>query len=152
MTTQGDLFDFDVENAGTTLLVDADAIQQLEVTPVHVTDSDYPSFTIQATTPLTWKKSNINGLAKDVRINAHLKNLMREHTSFRNWLNTVVACHITYGSLDAIEYPLPDQFIDDYGIDHITVETYSAEALRMPVMNGRRPQPVLSEASVHVLI
>lgn len=111
----------------------------------------FPSFVVEATTPLSWRNSHIYSLVKEVRINQTIKDLMNDDVSFANWVRTIISCHISLNPLDAIEYPAPDQFRDDYGIMYLTVETFSKTVLDSAIEGRRRPQPELKEATIHVL-
>jgi hypothetical protein len=113
---------------------------------------EVPAFVVNLTHVLTWKRSDINGLVKELRINKILTGWMNDNPGFRNWVMTILSCHIALNPLDAIEYPVPDQYQDEYGIGWVTVESFSKEALSGGVKDGRRVQPELKECTIHVMI
>jgi hypothetical protein len=127
------------------------ALPPINTTPCK-TDSPIPAFVVNLTHVLTWKRSDINGLVKELRINKILTGWMNDNPGFRNWVMTVLSCHIALNPLDAIEYPVPDQYQDEYGIGWVTVESFSKEALSGGVKDGRRVQPELKECTIHVMI
>lgn len=136
-------------------IVPAPQVQQItDVEPILIPYPPTTPIVVSTTQKLTWKKSNLEGIVKEIRFNAHLKAWMNEDKSFANWLWSIVSAHITVNPLDAITYPLPDQFIDEYGIKCITLETFSKECLDSPLDNygKKRPQPVLDGATIHILI
>jgi hypothetical protein len=115
-------------------------------------ETSVPAFVVNITHVLSWKKSSISTLDKQIRINKNMTAWMNDNPGFRNWLYTVISCHISINPLDAIEYPVPDQYQDEYGIGWVTVESFSKDSLSDGFKEGRRPQPELKECTVHILI
>jgi hypothetical protein len=120
--------------------------------PIKKQIDEVPAFVVNLTHVLTWKRSDINGLVKELRINKILTGWMNDNPGFRNWVMTILSCHISLNPLDAIEYPVPDQYQDEYGIGWVTVESFSKEALSAGYKDGRRIQPELKECTIHIMI
>lgn len=126
------------------------------VKPSTITDVEQvtqpAAITISTTQRLTWQGYNLAGKFKELRINKYVQEWMADNTAFRNWIYTIMSAHLALNPLDDICYPLPDQFKEEYGIESITFETFSQEALNVRTAGGKREKPDLSKAVIHILI
>lgn len=124
--------------------------QAAPVTPPHIEVEPPVTFTVCPTTAFTWKESNLSGLTKEVSINQGIKDWMKADASFKNFVMTCLVSHISLNPLDAIEYPLPDQYREDIGMV-ITIETFAGDAFEGKLIDGRRREkPDLKECTIHV--
>ena len=121
-----------------------------KIEPSEVVYYNNPAPVVIVTPVLTWRGSNIYSKVKEVRINKTIMDMMSLDPSFANWVRTIISCHITLNPIDDIEYHVPDQFIDEYGITYLTVETFSKTVLDSKIERGRRSQPELKESTIHI--